>query len=625
MKRIVTIIILLSMVVGMSARRLFQHPGITYTQADIERMKALISVKAEPFYTTYQAMVASNWVTRTAGTDKPTTENSCGKGGRAAIDNALLYHLTGNTAYADKAVAWINNYSYITQVTSSTAALDGGKINLLIEAAELLRTYPGWKSADKLRFNKMLVNVFYPKLKDFDRGRYGNQGLFAARAIVAMGIYLDDEIKYDHAYRYLTCQTRRSEDPDKYPLGPATERSETDRTEFLITYNSPTSYGSSECFYDEPLPYYIYENGQCQESSRDQGHTMCGLSLYANIAEMCWNQGDDLYGAYDNRILLGHEFTYRYNHSLLEGNPWEPTGYTEGNDATFDNGKYIQRRSRSTRWKSLAPYSTDRGDAYTNGLMRECALAHYAVRAGLDPQKYTWLKKSVDRMVEKYGYEAHGKTYDRNGNPYADNWFYEFPGYGTLTKRRGTWQAGDPVVAGKYKMHTTDETINAADFDLYLYEKGASRTDAYGKGHTWDGNIATSGTGIKAQQSASWVSYTIFVSEKGDYCLNLGYTATGTSSISVAVDGGNYCDTQLTAGASSAVTSAMTLEPGLHVFRLRLNTTSATVNTLMLTKGTANGIIAINDKRCTMFDERFTMRFATKTIAIASGRKVLIK
>ena len=61
------------------------------------------------------------------------------------------------------------------------------------------------------------------------------------------------------------------------------------------------------------LPHYIGETGQCQETGRDQGHTQLGLEAIADICEMAWQQGDDLWGALDNRLMKGFEYTARYN------------------------------------------------------------------------------------------------------------------------------------------------------------------------------------------------------------------------------------------------------------------------------------------------------------------------
>ena len=61
------------------------------------------------------------------------------------------------------------------------------------------------------------------------------------------------------------------------------------------------------------LPHYIGPTGQCQETGRDQAHVQLGLEALAQTAEMAWQQGDDLWGALDNRLMKGFEYTARYN------------------------------------------------------------------------------------------------------------------------------------------------------------------------------------------------------------------------------------------------------------------------------------------------------------------------
>jgi hypothetical protein len=61
------------------------------------------------------------------------------------------------------------------------------------------------------------------------------------------------------------------------------------------------------------LPRYISASGQFQESGRDQGHAQLGLETMADICEMAWQQGDDLWGALDNRLMRGFEYAARYN------------------------------------------------------------------------------------------------------------------------------------------------------------------------------------------------------------------------------------------------------------------------------------------------------------------------
>ena len=73
---------------------------------------------------------------------------------------------------------------------------------------------------------------------------------------------------------------------------------------------------------------YFKESGQCQESGRDQAHTQMGLEFLANTCETAWIQGVDLYGALDNRLLKGFEYTAKYN--LGNDVPYVPYESFEG-------------------------------------------------------------------------------------------------------------------------------------------------------------------------------------------------------------------------------------------------------------------------------------------------------
>ena len=57
---------------------------------------------------------------------------------------------------------------------------------------------------------------------------------------------------------------------------------------------------------------YIFPNGQCQETTRDQGHVQMGLGEFAGAARIAYTQGVDLFSAGDNRLALGYEYTSRF-------------------------------------------------------------------------------------------------------------------------------------------------------------------------------------------------------------------------------------------------------------------------------------------------------------------------
>lgn len=621
--RVLSLLFLLSFFVVIKAQtdRAFKHPGITYTKGDIDRMKAMIQAKREPYYSTFLALLSSPYSSCDIEVMDRGNKISSGKfngtigiDGRRAIDLALLWHLTDEDKYAQKAVEILNANSHYTNTSAcGTGPLDNGKIYLLIEAAELMRDYSEWKAEDQDRFKKMLVHpgysntedlfskygnyydeslnnvTFYWNIYNFDAGRFGNQGLFAARGMMAMGIYLDNEIMYERAYRYLLGMKHRSDDLP-YPSGPALKSDEPFKKTSAIWDYKPLGRSDeiADYGYDEQLQYYIYPNGQCQESSRDQGHVLAGLHNYVAIAEMAWNQGDSLYSCLDNRILLGLEWNYRYNLSAVRSypdqlKPWEPVYVTTDiSEVSYENNKYLSILSRSGRWRSMSISAHGRGDGAKSGGTREMALAHYSVRANVDSIKYKWLERYRDHMIEKYGMEDWGV---------APNWFYEWTGWGTLTKRLTPWMAGDP---GKFKnrehisgINQLPGVINVVDYDYYCKSENP-------EGHTChnsnkkivvndyrpDGNVEISKDGddyvVLNIQDGEWMNYTVSVPETADYKVFLSYSCEGSANVTLVSDQGistgkclinknNYNDIEV---------SKIHLNAGACVLRLIINETS---------------------------------------------------
>ena len=644
------------------AGRTFVHPGISYTQADIDRMRALIAAKQEPYYSAFTALKNSSYSNASASVTQRGTQikegqfnGTVGIDGRRAHDLALMYVLTGETKYADKAVQFINANSYYTNTSSrGTGPLDNGKINLLIEAAELLRDYPGWAAADQQRFKDMLTFPYFSTTEDlfvkyastdeskngitfywncynFDSGRFGNQGMFAARALLAMGVYLDNDVIFDRAYQYLSGNQwqhfENYEDVD-YKSGPGYGHQpfgNIDNTAYMFSWPTSTVVAESDPSYvrnygySEQLQYYIFKNGQCQESCRDQGHTLCGVMMYANIAEQCWNQGEDLYGALDNRILKGIEYSSRVNITAISDyatymkdkdwdGQWTPSAWSvrapssHPNFANWDPrmadlSKNIEPESPDTfyqTWdrcgrvfyKDLA--TDDAGDGLGSSGCREMALAHYNVRMGLPESAMPWLKRYRDYMMAKFKLENYGKD---------NNHAYEWCGWGTLSKRREAYMVGDPVSyqSGKRVMgiHQPFETIRCADYDYFA---------ADGNGRTYQTDNATvsayrpDGT-VKLEQdddnwvavlgNMEWLTYTISVPKAGDYTFTLRYlTGENSPMITLYIDNEERDDifSDDTHGAYvESSWNTQTLAAGVHVVKILIQGESANVRLSTLT------------------------------------------
>lgn len=659
LKNLVVVAVMLFGLQYAFAGRVFVHPGISYTQADIDRMRSLIAAKQEPYYSAFVALKNSSYSSTSAGVSQRGTQIKEGKfngtvgiDGRRAHDLALLYVLTGETKYADKAVQFLNANSYYTNTSArGTGPLDNGKINLLIEAAELLRDYPGWAAADQQRFKDMLTYPYFTTKEDlyvklatlddetngitfywncynFDSGRFGNQGMFAARALLAMGVYLDNDTIFDRAYQYLSgnqWQHFENYDDIDYKPGPSKGKGSVSNSDYIFSFSTSSPVSTSDPTYvrnygySEQLPYYIFKNGQCQESCRDQGHTLCGVMMYAHLAEMCWNQGEDLWGAFNNRILKGIEYSFRVNTTALSdysnylndkdwNGQWKPsawsvrapsshTNFANWDPRVADLSNNIEPESPDTFYQTWDRcgrtfykdlITTDAGDGLGSSGCREMALAHYNVRMGIPLKQMPWLKRYRDYMIAKYKVENYGKD---TGHA------YEWCGWGTLSKRRENYMVGDPVSyqSGRRVMgiHQPFEAIRCADYD-YFATDGNGRT--YQTSNTTVSSYRPDGTltveegddnWVAVLRNLEWATYTINVPVDGEYTFNLRYlTGENSPMITLLIDNEEKDDifSDDTKGLYvDNAWSTQTLKAGVHVVKIMVQGENAEVKLSTLT------------------------------------------
>lgn len=171
---------------------------------------------------------------------------------------------------AEEAVAIINAYAKTLQ------RFDGHDAPLCtIQGYDLVRAMTLMKAHKTDEWDAMVRRAILPALDQFEADSpyaNGNWGAIVNRQRMACAIFLEDSMLYKAAVDY-----------------------------FLHANDN----GS--------LPKYISETGQCQETGRDQGHVQLGLEALAQTCEMAWEQGDDLWGVLDNRLMKGFEYTAKYN------------------------------------------------------------------------------------------------------------------------------------------------------------------------------------------------------------------------------------------------------------------------------------------------------------------------
>ncbi|WP_434035599.1 CBM96 family carbohydrate-binding protein [Formosa sp. 4Alg 33] len=531
----------------------FVHPGITHKKSDLDRMKDMVNAQVDPWYTSYQEMVTDSkssydYVVQgdpsftELGRDSGVNYGAWNSDIRAAYYNALRWYIEGDSRHADKAVEIFKAWSNLTSVTSGgTEALSGGIAYIMIEAAEIINsTYSGWNESDVQAFKDMLVypgystttvpddirsnTTFYWSSYLGDPVRHGNQGLSGWRTILAMGIFLDNEIMYDRALRYVQGLPHR-EDDLPYPAGPNTSNAVTATNDYADTYSITRGYDIEDYGYNEVMTNYIWDNGQCQESSRDQQHTMFGMGLLTSMAEMAWNQGDDLYSFTNDRLLLGLEYNMKYNVSAIESyddqtTPWVPT---------VSSGEFREGFDRTGRWYSKAISPDGAGDFPGIRPVFEMPVAHYYGRGFKTEEDVKWITRARDKAIELSSYEAAGWTNDALG-------------WGALTARRPMLCYGDPIIGfdasglPMYAMHDISNPIEAENFDYDPIKNGEGRvyhdlsaTNTGGAYRTFDGvdveELGDDNFSVTSIESGEWLTYTISVPETGLYSVAVNYAA----------------------------------------------------------------------------------------------------
>ncbi|MGW2565108.1 alginate lyase family protein [Streptomyces sp. NPDC001537] len=289
----------------------FTHPGMLHNAGDINRARVQVAAKADPWLSGWNRLTANS---HSESSWRPNPQTTVIRGGTgenygilyndiaAAYQNALRWAVGGTAANGDTAVKILNAWSAkLTTLTGNAdrflaAGIYGWQF---CQAAELMRGHAGF---DLARFQKMMVNVFYPLNNQFLTQHNGacitnywaNWDLCTMASIMAIGILTDNAAKYDQAVNYFR-----------------------------------TGAGNGSIRHAVPFLYSGvdgYDLGQWQESGRDQGHTMMGMGQLGALCEMAWNQGDDLYSYDSRRFMKAAQYVAKYN--IGQAVPY--TAYTWG-------------------------------------------------------------------------------------------------------------------------------------------------------------------------------------------------------------------------------------------------------------------------------------------------------
>lgn len=263
----------------------FVHPGLNQTSQDLDFMKKQVLSGQQPYKDAFERLKAT---TDLAFEIKPSTHvlrgpygrpniggDDLSKGANMAYNCALVWYISGDKAYADKAVgilkAWSEQlWDFDYNDAKLLAAWTG---HLLCNAAELLRYTPGsgWQPQHTQTFTHLMMTVYYPLMRYYFPQANGNWDGAIIHSILAIAVFTDNRPLFNQAVDHLL--------------------------------HGPVN-GS--------LFKYIYPDGQCQESTRDQAHVQLGLGEFAGAAQLAFTQGVDVFSMADNRLARGYEYTAQF-------------------------------------------------------------------------------------------------------------------------------------------------------------------------------------------------------------------------------------------------------------------------------------------------------------------------
>ena len=171
----------------------------------------------------------------------------------AAYQLALVWKITGNTSYADKAVSILNGWASTLKGIGCNASsswdfilMAGTQGYQFANAAEIMRSYSGFSASNLAAFQSLMRNVWYPicalknglsvyNVAPSSLNIYANWDLGCIAQVMAIGVLTDNSTMFNEAVSY---------------------------------FKTGAGNGAAQ-----KVAYYIHQGyyGQCQEAGRDQG------------------------------------------------------------------------------------------------------------------------------------------------------------------------------------------------------------------------------------------------------------------------------------------------------------------------------------------------------------------
>lgn len=264
------------------------HLGAANNKESLDYAKSKIQAKEEPWMTKYYQMKSKAVPYTKTTSPQDGNENAQKEDAILCYANALTWYITGDETYAKNAIAvlnvWaktFNGYSVPPVGQGNQSQLNAAWIGTLLgPAAEIMRTYEGWSKQDIESVKTMFKTKFYPALNQMSTWN-GNVDLTQADAMLNIAVFCDD--------------------PEEFKLG--IERLEARIPQYFYLESDPIPTDRGLWF--NPTKWV---SGLTQETCRDNGHhAQFALAATLQAAEVAWNQGVDIYGENQERLMAAME------------------------------------------------------------------------------------------------------------------------------------------------------------------------------------------------------------------------------------------------------------------------------------------------------------------------------
>lgn len=393
----------------------FNHPCAIYTADDFARVKteldgntipevaqAFAALKASPYSSLSRMPEPQELIVRGdpkgTGIDKENYAYAM-RDAAAAYQTALIWRLTGDEAYANKAIeimnAWAEKCKKITSNDANQVLAAGAQGYTFACAAEMMLGYSGWNAGDMAKFKQWMLDVFATKNKDFLEHKNTNtcaKHYWSNWDLVNMCSYM--------------------------AIGILTEKS--DMVNYVVNYfykgpgNGCINNLINGDFLADPLGSGEML-GQDQESGRDQGHAQMSTMVTANLAQMAYSLYEqnklnadaaklDFFAANDNALLKLGEYVALSN--LRNGSDnanKEGQWLVSATNMPFNKLEYCV--GCSCRDKNHSAVHTSLADDAGRGSVRpgwEIYYNHYAKVKGLT-SGFIYVKQMADKMRPECG------------------------------------------------------------------------------------------------------------------------------------------------------------------------------------------------------------------------------